>query len=69
MKEAKKEINLEKTKEISRKEIVGLKITRCIVIISVYLGMFISTFDCMLGDAYNFAPDVIRTLDRTKWAF
>lgn len=57
---------MEKTKEISRKEIVGLKITRCIGIISGYLGMFILSFDCMLGDVYNFTPDTAKVLDRTE---
>lgn len=55
---------MEKTKEISRKEIIGLKITRCIEMISDYLEMFVLTFDCMLGDAYNFTPDTAKVLKR-----
>ena len=57
---------MEKTKEISRKEIVELKITRCVGIISGYLGMFVLFFDCMLWDVYNFTPDTAKVLDRTE---
>lgn len=59
---------MEKTKEISRKEIVGLKITRCIGMISFHLGTWMCIFNFLIGNTYNFASDTIKVLDRTSFA-
>lgn len=59
---------MEKTKEISRKEIIGLKITRCIGMISFHLGTWMCIFNFLIGNTYNFASDTIKVLDRTSFA-